>query len=85
MDFGDRTGANNVVCALSSGTSGQPTLYVFNESGAITGSVTSPSVLTLNTWTHLAFAIESPLQGLGETGARDSSRWRSRLVGCEAD
>ncbi|MEK7953908.1 LamG-like jellyroll fold domain-containing protein [Luteolibacter soli] len=55
IDFGNGAGSNNIACALSSGTSGQPALYFFNESGGITGSVTSPTALPLNTWTHLAF------------------------------
>jgi hypothetical protein len=63
MDFGNGSGSNNVVCALSTGTSGQPALYVFDESGAITGSVTSPSALPLNTWTHVAFTHD------GSTGS----------------
>jgi hypothetical protein len=58
MDFGNEVGSNNIVCALSSGTSGQPALYFFNESGEITGSVTSPTALPLNTWTHLAFSYD---------------------------
>ena len=33
MDFGNGAGSNNIVCALSSGTSGQPAIYFFNESG----------------------------------------------------
>src|SRR5262245_58816749 len=55
MDFGNGAGFNNIVCALSMGASGQPALYFFNESAVIIGSVTSPTALPLNTWTHLAF------------------------------
>jgi hypothetical protein len=58
MDFGNEAESNNIVCALSSGTSGQPALYFFNESGEITGSVTSPVALPLNTWAHLAFTYD---------------------------
>jgi hypothetical protein len=58
MDFGNGAGFNNIVCALSSGATGQPALYFFNESAVVIGSVTSPTALPLNTWTHLAFVYD---------------------------
>src|SRR5262245_26482256 len=58
MDFGNGAGFNNIVCALSTGVSGQPALYFFDKSGAIIGSVTSPTALPLNTWTHVAFSYD---------------------------
>ena len=58
MDFGNGAGFNNIVCALSTGTTGRPALYFFNESAVVIGSVTSPTALPLNTWTHLAFTYD---------------------------
>jgi hypothetical protein len=58
MDFGNGAGFNNIVCALSSASTGRPALYFFNESAVVIGSVTSPTALPLNTWTHLAFTYD---------------------------
>jgi len=58
MDFGNGPGFDNIVCVLSSGPSGQPALYFFDGSATIIGSVTSPTALPLNTWTHLAFSYD---------------------------
>src|SRR5215207_3038050 len=58
MDFGNGAGFNNIVCALSADVTGQPALYIFNESAVVIGSVTSPTALPLNAWTHLAFTYD---------------------------
>ena len=58
MDFSSGSAVNDITCVLSSGTSGQPAFYFFNGSSAIIGSLTSPSALPLNAWTHLAFTYD---------------------------
>lgn len=63
MDFGNGDRAHDIACVLSTGVSGQPALYVFDEAGEIAGSVTSPVALPLNAWTHLAFTHD------GSTGS----------------
>lgn len=57
-DFATATGNNEIVCMLSVGMSGRPDLQCFNSAGAETGSISVPSALPLNMWTHLAFTCD---------------------------
>ena len=56
LDFGNGSGNNNIICCLSSGTDGKPSLTIANGSGT-TESVASSTALALNTWTHVAFVL----------------------------
>ncbi len=58
MEFGNGPGINNVLFALSQGTSGQPIFQCYNGSGGLIANVLSPVTLPLNQWTHLAFTFD---------------------------
>ncbi len=53
MDFGNGSSNNNVLLALSNGTSGKPQFEVYNGT-ASAGSIIAPTDLPLNQWTHIA-------------------------------
>ena len=57
FDFGNGAGDNNVLCALTDGTSGRPYFEVWNG-GVRNGSILSPVTLPLNTWAHLAVVFD---------------------------
>jgi hypothetical protein len=58
MEFGNGPSINNVLFALSQGTSGQPIFQIYNGSGGLIANVLSPVTLPLNQWTHLAFTFD---------------------------
>lgn len=53
MDFGNGSSNNNVLLALTNGTSGKPQFELYNGT-ASAGNIISPYVLPLNQWTHIA-------------------------------
>ncbi len=61
IDFGNGPSDDNLLCALSQGTSGEPIFQWFNGATQV-ASVQAPSPLPLNTWTHLAFTYTNGTQ-----------------------
>ncbi len=56
LDFGNGEGNDNVLVALSDGTTGKPHFHVV--SGTVIGpGITTPNPLPLNEWTHLACVL----------------------------
>ena len=53
IDFGTAEARNNVLFALSQGTTGRPALHIFNGSGTIT-ALNATESLPLNEWVHVA-------------------------------
>jgi hypothetical protein len=58
FDFGNGEGVDNILGAISEGTSGKPRLNSY-VGGTLGGGIVSPEALPLNTWTHLAFTREA--------------------------
>jgi hypothetical protein len=58
LEFGNGPNSDNLLCAISSGTSGQPIFQWYNG-GTLYGNLTSPVMLPTNTWTHLAFTYDA--------------------------
>jgi hypothetical protein len=67
MDFGNGPAADNIVCALSAGTTGQPnfSFYLLPANQ----SLTAPNPLPLNAWTHVAFAYDGTNGSIFVNGA----------------
>ncbi|MFA6468910.1 MAG: LamG-like jellyroll fold domain-containing protein [Bacteroidota bacterium] len=55
MDFGNGAGSNNILVAVSTGTSGQVSLHVFQ--GTSSQMIQAPAALPLNTWNHIACVL----------------------------
>ena len=55
FDFGNGPGADNVLFALSKGTSGKP--YFSIRKGENSYSAQAPNAIPLNEWVHLAFTV----------------------------
>ncbi|MFM8419048.1 MAG: LamG domain-containing protein, partial [Verrucomicrobiota bacterium] len=53
VDIGNGTAMNNIVLIASEGTSGRPVFSV------LSGAVTAPNPIPLNTWTHVAGVVDS--------------------------
>lgn len=61
MDFGNGAGVNNVLLALSSGTSGKPEAVHY---AATSANITSPTALATNQWAHLAAVYDAGTSNL---------------------
>ena len=61
VEFGNGPNNDNLLCALSQGTSGEPIFQWYNGA-TLTGTLQAPSPLPLNTWTHLAFTYTNGTQ-----------------------
>ena len=59
FDFGTGTGLNNVLFAYTSGTSGIPTVEIYNSAVVSCNKVAPASSLQLNTWSHLAATFDN--------------------------
>ena len=57
VDFGNGQFSDNILLAHTSGTSGRPYFQIWKGSTSISG-LSSPNVLPLNQWTHLAVTLE---------------------------
>ena len=55
FDFGNGSGSNNILCAASTGTTGQVSLHVFQ--GTASQMIQASSVLSLNKWNHIACVL----------------------------
>jgi hypothetical protein len=68
FDFGNGAGDNNVLFALSNGTSGNVTYEVYNG-GSSGGTVSTPTTLPLNQWVHLAVVQNGTAVTIYKNGA----------------
>ncbi len=59
LDFGNGAPSDNVVLALSSVTTGLPSLDVFSASVPNGQQITAPSAIPTNQWVHLAATLEN--------------------------
>jgi len=57
LDFGNGAGVDNVILALSQGTSGVPALFVFR--GSNSQALSANEALPLNRWTHVAAVLRN--------------------------
>ena len=57
LDFGNGAPADNVVLALSEGTTGRPCFLVFHGTDVNAQMITAPELLSLNQWVHLAVTL----------------------------
>ncbi|MFZ2958395.1 MAG: LamG-like jellyroll fold domain-containing protein [Candidatus Ozemobacteraceae bacterium] len=56
IDFGNGPNSDNILLAITNGTSGQPNLHIFN--GGTASNFTAPSAIPLNQWVHLAATLQ---------------------------
>lgn len=56
MDFGNGSNNNNVIFALTNGTSGRPSGVIYNGPNA-SNVLTAPNALPTNTWNHVVYTF----------------------------
>ncbi|MFZ4773744.1 MAG: LamG-like jellyroll fold domain-containing protein [Terrimicrobiaceae bacterium] len=67
IDFGNGPNSDNILFAISNGTTGQPNLHVFN--GGSNSNFTAPSPISLNQWVHLAATLQGTSAKIYVNGA----------------
>jgi hypothetical protein len=71
FDFGNGSSSDNVLGALSQGTTGRPHFAV--HKGGAEYSINSSDAIPLNTWTHLAFAYDGTTARIFINGVQTAS------------
>jgi hypothetical protein len=81
FDFGNGTGSDNVLLAISDGTSGIVNFAVYNSNYYGTnGSLNSPDTIPMNQWVHLAVTMN----GTTATLYKNGSVWATGDMGMTA-
>lgn len=71
IDFGNGSPEDNVLLALSEGSTGRPSFWTFN---ALSGAgISAPNPLPLNQWVHLAATLQGSVARLYVNGAQVAS------------
>lgn len=71
LDFGNDANSDNVLLALSDGTSGRPSFWVY--SGSSWAGITAPNAIPLNQWVHLAATLQGTTARLYVNGVQVAS------------
>lgn len=68
FDFGNGSNSDNILLALSSGTTGRPVISI-RQGGTIVGEHTSPSSFANNQWVHLTYTWSNTVGTLRVNGS----------------